>query len=683
MPISTMKKMTVLAHGNDADAIVRKLMDLKCVQIRQIPADEGGILPERMESDGTRLRTEAKLADIRAALPLLSKYTSRKSTIGRRVHRVNRKKFVADGKADYAWQTVQRTLEVQSRLKEIENERAAGEALMQALLPWLDYDAPLCECNTEKTLLQLGSCPASVDPEQVRAELDETGAYAELVSGDRNAWYFAVTCHKDDVDEVEHVLVARGFVKVSFADIATTAQHKYSALEAEVVKLADEETRAIERLQDLADCLDEVEILADIEQTTLQVCLQKQKLFRTQNCVVLDGFVPEVRVDDVAHALSVFDCAFEVSDPEEGEDVPVLLKNNPFSSTFEWVIEMYSYPKYGTFDPTLVMSIFYFLIFGLMFADVGYGLLLTLACFGGVKLLNPREGLKRMMYMFGYCGISCMFMGVLFGGWFGNLPTAIMNSFFPAFEGQAELTPIGNFFNNGLLFNPVNSSIAFLFLSLAVGEVHLIAGMVLDMLKTWKSDGPVVALCSNVPYWVLFAGIDMMAPSVAAGMISTEPLDAGTQALFTTLSDVGFFVVIAGLAMILFLKGVGQKTFFGWLIKGLGGLYSLISFASDLLSYSRILALGLVASVIAQVINMLTGLGTSGPVGFFFMLLVMILGHGLNLAINLLGTFVHAARLQYIEFFGKFYEDGGEAFKPALPSEEFSEDVPNVPNVNQ
>ena len=143
------------------------------------------------------------------------------------------------------------------------------------------------------------------------------------------------------------------------------------------------------------------------------------------------------------------------------------------------------------------------------------------------------------------------------------------------------------------------------------------------------------------------------------------------------------YVMIAGIAMILFLKGVGQKTFFSWLIKGLGGLYSLISFASDLLSYSRILALGLVASVIAQVINMLTSLGASGPVGFIFMIVVMILGHGLNLAINLLGTFVHAARLQYIEFFGKFYEDGGESFKPALPAEEYSEDTSYEPNVNQ
>jgi V/A-type H+-transporting ATPase subunit I len=204
-----------------------------------------------------------------------------------------------------------------------------------------------------------------------------------------------------------------------------------------------------------------------------------------------------------------------------------------------------------------------------------------------------------------------------------------------------------------------------------MGEVHLIAGMAVNMVQTWKNGNPIVALCENVPYWVMFAGVDMMAPLAAAGMITTEPLAPQTQALLQSLSDLGLWVMVAGIAMILFLKGVGQKTFFAWLIKGLGGLYSLISFASDLLSYSRILALGLVASVIAQVINMLTNLGSSGPVGFIFMLIIMILGHGLNLAINLLGTFVHAARLQYIEFFGKFYEDGGRMFAPLTPRSKY------------
>lgn len=681
MSISTMKKLTVLAHTSDADVIVRRMLHLKCVQIQKSLPEAGELALERVESDGKQAEIKERMAHIEAALPRLAKYSTRRGGIGRRVQRLDRAAFVADGRAERAWLAVEQTLALRDRINEITAEQTRNETVMRSLLPWLNYDAPLSEGDSVYTTMQFGSCAVKLYNSEA---LEAAGAYVEDVSDDGKTQYFAVTYHREDEAAVTNALAACDFLKVNFSDVSTTAQAAYDNMEKRYAELADEITSLNEKMMDLAEALDDVEVLYDVEGTNLAICLQKQKLYHTQNCIVLAGWVPESAVDRVLSGLSAFECACEISDPEEGDDVPVLLRNNPFSSTFEWVIEMYSYPKYGGFDPTLIMSIFYFIIFGLMFADVGYGLLLVLACFGGVKLLNPKEGLKRMMLMFGYCGISCMIMGVLFGGWFGDLPVAIMNNFFPdKFGNDAANTPIGHFFNNGVFFNPVSSSIPFLFVALGMGEIHLVAGMAVNMVQTWKSGKPIVALCENVPYWVMFAGVDMMAPLAVAGMISTEPPAPQTQALLQTLSDVGIWVMVAGIAMILFLKGVGQKTFFGWLIKGLGGLYSLISFASDLLSYSRILALGLVASVIAQVINMLTSMGSKSVIGFIFMLIVMILGHGLNLAINLLGTFVHAARLQYIEFFGKFYEDGGEAFKPALPAEEYSEDTSYVPNVNQ
>ncbi len=680
MSISTMKKLTVLAHTSDADAIVRRMLHLKCVQIQKSMSEAGDFALERIESDGKQTEIRERIAHIEAAIPRLAKYSTRRGGIGRRVQRLDRAAFVADGRAERAWLTVERTLEAKARMDEIVAEQTRNEAVMQSLIPWLNYDAPLCEGDSMHTAMQLGSCSVKLCNFEA---LKAAGAYVEDVSDDGKTQYLAVTYHRNDEEPVSRALTACGFLKSNFSDITTTAQIAYDSLEQRKTALANEQTSLVEKLMDYAENLDDIEVLYDVEATNLNVCLQKQKLYCTQNCIVLAGWLPAAAEQKVLEGLSAFECACEISEPEEGDDVPVLLHNNPFSSTFEWVIEMYSYPKYGGFDPTLIMSIFYFLIFGLMFADVGYGLLLVLACFGGAKLLNPKEGLKRMMLMFGYCGISCMIMGVLFGGWFGDLPVAIMNNFFPEFQGQAQNTPIGHFFNNGVFFNPVSSSIPFLFVALGMGEVHLVAGMAVNMVLTWKSGKRIQALCENIPYWVMFAGVDMMAPLAAAGMISSDPLPMETQALLESLSGIGMYVMLAGIAMILFLKGVGEKTVFAWLIKGLGGLYSLISFASDLLSYSRILALGLVASVIAQVINMLTSLGSSGPIGFIFMIIVMILGHGLNLAINLLGTFVHAARLQYIEFFGKFYEDGGESFKPALPAEEYSEDTSFVPNVNQ
>ena len=569
MSISTMKKLTVLAHASDADAIVRRMLHLKCVQIQRAIPEAGEFALERIESDGKQTEIRERIAHIEAAIPKLAKYSTRRGGIGRRIQSLDRAAFVADGRAERAWQAVERTLEVKTRMDEITAEQTRNEGVMQSLVPWLNYDAPLCEGDSVHTAMQLGSCSVKLCNFEA---LEAAGAYVEDVSDDGKTQYFAVTYHREDEEAVTNALTACDFLKIHFPDISTTAQAAYDRLEQRQAALADELAGLVETLMALADALDDIEVLYDVEATNLNICLQKQKLYCTQNCIVLAGWLPAAAEEKVLHGLSTFECACEISEPEEGDEVPVLLRNNPFSSTFEWVIEMYSYPKYGGFDPTLIMSIFYFLIFGLMFADVGYGLLLVLACFGGVKLLNPTEGLKRMMLMFGYCGISCMIMGVLFGGWFGDLPVAIMNSFFPEFEGQAQNTPIGHFFNNGVFFNPVSASIPFLFVALGMGEVHLIAGMAVNMVLTWKSGKRIEALCENVPYWVMFAGVDMMAPLAAAGMISTEPLAPQTEALLQSLSNIGMYVMIAGIAMILLLKGVGQKTFFSWLINSLAGL---------------------------------------------------------------------------------------------------------------
>jgi len=345
--------------------------------------------------------------------------------------------------------------------------------------------------------------------------------------------------------------------------------------------------------------------------------------------------------------LSGYECAYECRDPIGGEDPPILLRNNGFAMNFEWVVGMYSYPKYGRFDPTAIMSIFYFLIFGLMFADVGYGLLLVVGGFGGAWLLGPRASLRRMLCMFGYCGISAILMGVIFGGWFGDLPVAVMQNLL----GVSVDSGVGHFFGSGLWFNPLDNPLEFLIFALAVGGVHLIAGMAVRFYILCKDGKAGEAFCTIAPYWVLFAGLLTLLVHKTAGIA----------------------VSVAGGALIVLLNGYGIRNPFKRLFKGLGGLYGLINYASDLLSYSRILALGLVAAVIAKVINMITALGDNGVFGAIVMVVVLIVGHALNLAINVLGSFVHTSRLQYMEFFGKFYEDGGRAFEPAVPTEKYSE----------
>ena len=657
MSVSKMKRLTVFAFREDADRIVRRLMNLRCVEVRTADPERGAAVFPYLNAEAELAETDKTLNEIGEVLPVLAKYATRKKGLTRLVLRVNREAFVRDGRADAAMETVKSGLTCKKRLHEIETERARLQAQIESLAPWIALEQPLNELFTQKTETILGAFPSSTDPDEIVGELAAAGAVGEPIFADKTSIYVSVTYLKTEESEINRFLTERGFLKAELPDEAGSAKEISERFSERSATLREEYLRVEEQLRDLAERKDDVEILSDITETNRTAAKLKQKLAKTEHCVILDGWLPASMENPVNEALNAFECAFELEEPTSEDEPPVLLRNNRFATNFEWVIGMYSYPKYGTFDPTFIMSIFYFIIFGLMFADFGYGLLLATLCFVGIKVLNPRAGMRRMLMMFGFCGISSAIMGAIFGGWFGDLPTAVMTQIAP----NAVDSSVGHFFASGLWFNPLDDPMTFLILSLGIGALHIIAGMAIKFVVLCKDGHPFEAISTILPFWVLFAGL---------GLLVVKSLPKGVAA----------GVCIAGVVLILLLNGYGQKNPFRRLIKGLGGLYGLISYGSDLLSYSRILALGMVAGVIAKVINMIIALGTKGPIGFLFMLVILIVGHGLNIAINILGTFVHAARLQYIEFFGKFYEDGGDPFTPALPTEEYSEDIVNGSN---
>ena len=648
MSVSTMKRLTVFAFRADADRILRRLMNLRCVEVRRLEPD--GAIPalRRLEGDEEALaRTEQALADIRAAIPLLNRYSDRREGLGRIVHRFDPDVFRRDGSEQKARDTVRRTLETERDMQRLRAEETACRGLMRSLLPWMDYDAPMNQADTRRTVTLFGSCPPGVDTAALTARVEEGAACLEPVSADRTGSYFSVTCLREEEDRVRDVLASSGFVQAAAGAVPLPPQAEYARAEEELARLSLKLENAEEKLRGLAGSLDLVEILCDVEDTNRTLLLLRRRLAQTERCAVLEGWIPAFTRDAVEEQLGRFECAYELDEPLPDEEPPVLLRNNRFAMNFEWVVGMYAYPKYGRYDPPFIMSLFYFFIFWLMFSDVGYGLLLVLGCVAGIRLLHPRPAMRRMLTMFAYCGVSAILMGVLFGGWFGDLPTAMMENLF----GLPLDSAAGHFFGSGLWFNPLDEPMTFLILSLAVGGVHLVAGMVIRFVILCRDGQAGEAICTIAPYWVLFGGLVTLIFEPTVGMILS----------------------IAGGVLILLLNGYGVRNPFKRLLKGLGGLYGLVSYASDLLSYSRILALCLVAAVIAKVINMITLLGGTGWLGMIVMVVVLVGGHLLNLAINVLGSFVHTARLQYLEFFGKFYEDGGVPFEPAVPADQYTE----------
>ena len=662
MSVCVMKKLTVLASARDTDQLVRRLMRLRCAELTTVPLDDlpdGGTLL-RYDCDTARVEAERRVADVNAVIPVLDAYTAKAMPWNQRPVSVTTEEFKSSGRYDRARETVAEVLELSASRESAMAEYSRLESVMRSLTPWVEYPLPLEGEGTQLSEVWMGVLPPKTLLSAVDDALSGLHAGVEEVSRDEEGAYVSILLLKEDSDAVARALAGVGFTRLSFKGLpapAESSQENYRLCQKGLDELEIRIQVCLDRLRALSEQLPEVKVLFDLEKTALTAATQKQKLATTEQCVVLQAWVPAERDARVAATLNKLPCAYEMADPEEGEEPPVLLKNNGFASNFEWVVSMYSYPKYGTFDPTFVMSIFYFIIFGLMFADVGYGALLVLVGFLAPKILHTKPSMTRMLNMFAYCGIACTVFGFVFGGWFGDLPYALMTSFggYESAEAAKEAYPIFNGLvitlgGNPVSLNPLDNPMAFLVVSLAMGAVHLLAGMVVKFVLLCKEGNVFAAIFDIGSYWVLFAGL---------GLIFVNP-------------TAGWITLGVGALMIVATYGRAQKNPLMRVLMGFKGLYDLINYASDLLSYCRILALGLAAAVMAQVFNLLATMGGPTPFGFVLLVVVLLIGHILNIAINLLGSFVHTSRLQYLEFFGKFFEDGGAGFNPATPSNEYS-----------
>jgi len=320
----------------------------------------------------------------------------------------------------------------------------------------------------------------------------------------------------------------------------------------------------------------------------------------------------------------------EIRKPEEDEETPVLLDNPRLVQPFEAITEMYSLPNSKEVDPNTLMAPFYFIFFGMMVSDAGYGLLMSIIT--GILLIKYKfEGLlDKLLRLLFLGGISTFIWGALFGGWFGDIVSAVTS-------GRYSIPP--------LWFNPMNNPMKLLICSLILGAIHLFVAMGIQGYKKIK-EGKILDAIFDTGFWYIFL------------------IGLGLLLLGGTAGTIGKYMAITGAVLLVLTQGRSEKNIIKKFTKGVLSLYDAVGFMSDVLSYSRLLALGLATGVIASVINAMGTLIGFNPLGIIVLIIVFIVGHVFNLVINALGAYVHASRLQYVEFFGKFFEGGGKAYKP-------------------
>ena len=643
MSTCVMKRLTVWAYAGDADAVAAKLIKLRCVDVDTVGTDSDSYLV-RYDPSARIRECENSLASIESAMEPLYPFSKKRGGLGAApAINADREAFAADrgGVRNDTAAVVARINGMRERLGAIERELADATAKADAAKPWLGCGLSLDSNGTESTRLVFGSLPTSTEESAIEARLDGLAAAWRVIKRDPNAAYAIFIAERSDADELMRRLNTAGFVRATFPDGCGCAEEICAAANERISALTAERDEINQTFCGLAGRLDDLRVLWDTVSTELVGEQLKEKLMATGSCVLLRGWIPEKRTEKVTAALDALGCAYDLTDPEPGDDVPVKLENNRFASCFEWVVAMYSLPAYGTFDPTFIMSFFYVLFFAMMFADVGYGLVLAVGGFLIPRLLHMKPEKAAPFRMFAFCGIGSIITGVLFGGYFGDMPLALIRAFNPEAELPSTLA---------IVVDPVAQPTTFLLIALALGFVHLVAGQAIKFAIVWK-DSPVDARCDYALFWALYGGLIML----------------------IIVPSVGKWVAIGAAAAIVLTGGRKEKNILMRIPKGFLALYGVVSFGSDILSYSRILALALSGSVLAQVMNILGTMGSSPVAVVVGMIFVFIVGHTINLALSTLGSFVHTSRLQYIEFFGKFYEDGGRPYAPATPSERYSD----------
>ena len=630
MAIVKMKKLKLMVASAQRKALLRELMLLGCVEVSEPSA---GLQEERFLSrvdspDLIRLKSEHTA--LNNAIGLLKKYAKEKGGLLSPLPEVSSAQLLDETDLKKYLEIADRVIALDDQIRRLTAEETVKRTDIAALTPWASFDLPLECAGTETSALVLGTLPATVNFAQATAALEEAAETAELftVSSDKSLQYVALVCYRDALEAAQQALRPLGFGAVNMADYTGTAAENIAAAETALAEFAKQKDACAEEIVALAEHREAIKRTADTLATKVDRGEAEAKLMCSDSVSVLEGWVPAENEEALTAVLTGFDCAWETEDPTE-EDypvVPVKLKNGKISRSLNAVTEMYSLPAYNGIDPNPYMAPFFIFFYGMMMADMGYGILMVLITALVLKLKKPGGMMKNFFELFFWCGLSTIGWGAVTGGFFGDAPVQVARI----------LNPDTTFTGLPYLISPLEDTVTILIGAVAMGFVHILTGMAIGFVYNIKTKQYVAALNDQLTWWVIFAGIGCYVLGLGPWVL----------ALGGVMLVVGSF--LAG-------EGFGKVTgIFGALYNNVTGYFG------DLLSYARLMALMLAGSVIAQVFNTIGAI----PGNLFIFLLISIIGNALNLGLNLLGCFVHDLRLQCLEFFGKFYMDGGIAFRP-------------------
>ena len=657
MAVMPMQRIGIYALKSRRKPILELIQRRGVVEIHAEKAEDAVF--RQTDTAPAKARFENNTSTLQAALEALDKLEPEKKSLlapleGRTPIPLSRYEETAGA----AGKTLRAASRVNALWKKCADDRAEIlrlEAQIRMLEPWSRLDVSMRTTGTASTAAFIGSFPAEYTEEALKAEIargapEIDGVAVEVLSAGTQQTCAFLLCHASNGAKLEAFLRSIGFTYPADRS-KKPPQARMQDLNARIEKLRAEIDGAEAEIRTYAALRGAMQYTIDYFSMRIEKYDVLGRLWQSPHVFVITGYIPAESAPALEKELTEkFEAYVELETPAEDEDVPVKLKNNAFAAPVEGVLESYSMPGRKEIDPSTLMAVFYYFLFGMMLSDAGYGLLMVIGCgIALAKFKNMEESLRKFLKMFLYCGISTVFWGAMFGSFFGDAVTVIGKTFFNV-----------DIAIPALWFTPLNEPMRLLLFSFLIGVIHLFAGLGAQFYQLarqglWKD------AIFDVVFWYMLVGggiLYLLSMPMFSDMVSlgfTLPAAAGTA---------GAVAAGIGAVGIVLTAGRESRSPFKRLSKGLYGLYGVSSYLSDILSYSRLLALGLATGVIASVFNQMGAMLGNSPAGVAVFVFAFLVGHTLNLGINVLGAYVHTNRLQFVEFFGKFFEGGSRKFNP-------------------
>ena len=641
-----MKTVRIIALREDRKRLLEHLQDSGLVQVKKCENGKKGFKKVDKTSQMQVFERNVQLTD--QALKILDNAVPEKAGLlasfkGRREVDPDEIGVIASKSGDVI-AACTRIVELDKEQSDNKAELVKVRAKLDMLESWKNLDIPLNSTGTKSTAIFVGSLPEEYNEQRLKeaiaAENPKLEFELEIIFSAQNMTNIVVFVPISQKVMAEDALRSLGYSR-PMSPTSKVPKVKTERTIEKRERLLKENEEAQKEIESFASMREDIKSTQDYFRIRTEKYNVINSLDHSKHVFVLEGYIPESDCEKLeALCTRVCDCVVEFG--EAGSDAPVKLKNNKFAEPAQSILTMYAAPGETDIDPTPVLAFFFYFFFGMMFSDAGYGLLMVIATGLIIKIFKPDKKMYNNLKLFQYCGISTTLWGLVFGSFFGDAPAAIYNMFTGANMTMAD-------FFKWPTIDPQKDALTLMIISIAFGLVHILVGMSCKFIMCIKQKDYAGAFFDTGLWMLMLIGFAVL----AAGLVISP-----------TLITVGAVIAIACAVGLVLTQGRGKKGIVGKAIGGIASLYDITSYISDLLSYSRLLALGLTTGVMAQVFNMLSTMMGTSVLGIVFMILIFVIGHAINIGLNALGSYVHTMRLQYVEMFSKFYEGGGKEFEP-------------------